>query len=261
MALLELRDISKRFGGLQALARVNMRLEEGMIASLIGPNGAGKTTLFNTLTGLYKPDQGEIRFQERSLVGMTPDRITGAGISRTFQNIRLFGQMTVLDNVLVGMHSRLPTRLFDIFLASRKFSNIESDARRKAMALIELTGLSGRENEWAQQLSYGEQRRLEIARALAAEPQLLLLDEPSAGMNGSEAQALMNLFKDLIGKYVKAILLIEHNMRVVMGISDWVHVLDYGEKIAEGHPDQVRQDPKVIEAYLGSGAWVEHAKS
>jgi branched-chain amino acid transport system ATP-binding protein len=261
MALLELRDISKRFGGLQALARVNMRLEEGMIASLIGPNGAGKTTLFNTLTGLYKPDQGEIRFQERSLVGMTPDRITGAGISRTFQNIRLFGQMTVLDNVLVGMHSRLPTRLFDIFLASRKFSNIESDARRKAMALIELTGLSGRENEWAQQLSYGEQRRLEIARALAAEPRLLLLDEPTAGMNSSEAQSLMALFKDLLGNYVKAILLIEHNMRVVMGISDWVHVLDYGEKIAEGHPDQVRQDPKVIEAYLGSGAWVEHAKS
>jgi branched-chain amino acid transport system ATP-binding protein len=261
MALLELRDISKRFGGLQALARVNMRLEEGMIASLIGPNGAGKTTLFNTLTGLYKPDQGEIRFQERSLVGMTPDRITGAGISRTFQNIRLFGQMTVLDNVLVGMHSRLPTPLFDIFLASRKFSNIESDARRKAMALIELTGLSGRENEWAQQLSYGEQRRLEIARALAAEPRLLLLDEPTAGMNSSEAQSLMALFKDLLGNYVKAILLIEHNMRVVMGISDWVHVLDYGEKIAEGHPDQVRQDPKVIEAYLGSGAWVEHAKS
>jgi branched-chain amino acid transport system ATP-binding protein len=260
MALLELRDISKRFGGLQALARVSLDLEDGMIASLIGPNGAGKTTLFNTLTGLYQPDEGEIRFQDRSLIGMKPDRITSAGISRTFQNIRLFRQMTVLDNVLVGMHSRLQTRLSDILLASKGFQASENDARYKALALIELTGLSGREHEWAQQLSYGEQRRLEIARALAAEPKLLLLDEPTAGMNSSEAQSLMALFKALIGKYVKAILLIEHNMRVVMGISDRVHVLDYGEKIAEGHPDEVRLDARVIEAYLGQGSWVEHAK-
>jgi len=261
MALLELREISKRFGGLQALHRVSMDLEEGMIASLIGPNGAGKTTLFNTLTGLYRPDSGEIRFQERSLLGMSPDRITGAGISRTFQNIRLFAHMTVLENVLVGMHARLHSGLGEILLASKRFHDSEIEGRRKAMALIELTGLRGRELEWAQQLSYGEQRRLEIARALAAEPQLLLLDEPSAGMNGSEAQSLMALFKELIGKYVKAILLIEHNMRVVMGISDRVHVLDYGEKIAEGDPDQVRQDPRVIEAYLGQGSWVERAQS
>lgn len=261
MALLELREISKRFGGLQALNRVSMDLEEGMIASLIGPNGAGKTTLFNALTGLYRPDAGEIRFQERSLIGMTPDRITGAGISRTFQNIRLFAHMTVLENVLVGMHWHLRSGLGDILLASKRFYESESNARHRAMALIELTGLAGREREWAQQLSYGEQRRLEIARALAAQPQLLLLDEPSAGMNGSEAQSLMTLFKELIGKHVKAILLIEHNMRVVMGISDRVHVLDYGEKIAEGHPDAVRQDPRVIEAYLGQGSWVERAQS
>jgi branched-chain amino acid transport system ATP-binding protein len=261
MALLELRDVSKRFGGLQALTRVRMELEEGMIASLIGPNGAGKTTLFNTLTGIYQPDEGEMRFLDRSLVGLKPERITSAGISRTFQNIRLFAHMTVLDNVLVGMHARLKTSLPAILLSLQGVREKEKGAQHKAMELIELTGLSGRENEWAHQLSYGEQRRLEIARALAAEPKLLLLDEPTAGMSTSEAQSLMALFKELLGTYVRAILLIEHNMRVVMGISDRVHVLDYGEKIAEGPPDVVRYDPRVIEAYLGQGSWVEHARS
>jgi branched-chain amino acid transport system ATP-binding protein len=261
MSLLELRGVSKRFGGLQALTRVSLELEEGMIASLIGPNGAGKTTLFNTLTGIYRPDEGEMRFLDRSLVGLKPERITSAGISRTFQNIRLFSHMTVLDNVLVGMHARLKTSLPAILLSLQGVHEKEKDAQHRAMELIELTGLSGRENEWAHQLSYGEQRRLEIARALAAEPKLLLLDEPTAGMNTSEAQSLMTLFKELLGRYVKAILLIEHNMRVVMGISDCVHVLDYGEKIAEGRPEEVRQDPRVIEAYLGQGSWVEHARS
>jgi branched-chain amino acid transport system ATP-binding protein len=261
MALLELKSISKRFGGLQALARVNLELEAGMIASLIGPNGAGKTTLFNILTGIYRPDEGQIRFCDRSLVGFKPNKITSAGITRTFQNIRLFGHMTVLDNVLVGMHSRINIALSEILLHTKKFHRREKDARRKAMDLLELAGLSGREQEWAHQLSYGDQRRLEIARALAAEPKLLLLDEPSAGMNTREAQALMVLFKDLIGRNVEAILLIEHNMRVVMGISHRVHVLDYGEKIAEGHPDEVRQNQRVIEAYLGHGTWVGHAQS
>ena len=260
MALLELRDISKRFGGLQALSLVSMRIEEGMIASLIGPNGAGKTTLFNTLTGIYHPDEGEIRFRDRSLVGLKPEAITRAGISRTFQNIRLFSHMSVLDNVLVGMHTRLQTSLADIFLATKSFHTREKAARQRAQELIEITGLGGRENEWAQQLSYGEQRRLEIARALAAAPQLLLLDEPTAGMNASEAQSLMGLFKELMGRHVKAILLIEHNMRVVMGVSHRVHVLDYGEKIAEGDPDEVRQDPRVIEAYLGTGDWLKNAQ-
>jgi branched-chain amino acid transport system ATP-binding protein len=261
MALLELRGVSKRFGGLQALMGVSMEVEEGMIASLIGPNGAGKTTLFNTLTGIYRPDKGEMRFLDRSIVGLKPDKITSAGISRTFQNIRLFAHMTVLDNVLVGMHARLKTSLPAILLSLQGVHEKEKAAQHRAMKLIELTGLTGRENEWAHQLSYGEQRRLEIARALAAEPKLLLLDEPTAGMNSSEARSLMTLFKELLGTYVQAILLIEHNMRVVMGISDRVHVLDYGEKIAEGHPDVVRQDPRVIEAYLGQGSWVEHARS
>jgi branched-chain amino acid transport system ATP-binding protein len=254
MALLEVQQVTKRFGGLTAVNDVSLEIDTGRIISVIGPNGAGKTTFFNIVTGIYAPDGGTITFGGRSLIGLRPDQISAMGITRTFQNIRLFGNMTVLENVQVGMHSRLHAGVWQILFRTGGFKQEERRSEERARELLQFVGLHRQAGELSRSLPYGDQRRLEIARALASDPKIILLDEPAAGMNERETVATTDLIRRLRDDLGVTVILIEHDMGLVMEISESIAVLDYGQKIAEGQPEEIRRNPRVIEAYLGQGA-------
>jgi branched-chain amino acid transport system ATP-binding protein len=250
-AALEANNIRVEFGGLVAVDDVSFDIPEGSIVSLIGPNGAGKTTFFNVLTGLYKPTSGEVIFDNREITGDPVHEIASGGMARTFQNIRLFGLMTAQENVMVAMHSHMNAGVFSTIFRTKKQRAEEEEARRFAQELLDYVGIGGVTDEYARNLSYGDQRRLEVARALALRPKVLLLDEPTAGMNPNESAAFVEFVRKLKADKGISILLIEHDMSVVMQVSERVTVLDQGQKIAEGSPDEIKSNPRVIEAYLG----------